>query len=636
MRRPLLSIGACVAGSLLCGQSLTDTVLLRAVEVVAPRITATPGTKLVVMDSAALAHHGFSDLGRLLTEETPVFVKSYGPGGLATAAFRGGSAFHTAVLWNGFNIGSPMNGQLDLSLLPVQVANSIAVQYGGSTALWGSGAVGGAVLLHALPFFNDGLRVDAGLSIGSFADLRQRVRVQRSGRRLSVGLAAYNATADNDLTLPRNTAGDGPDQHRADAAFLQRGLLGDVHVRLTDRQRLGTHAWYQESDRRIPPTTVEPPGSARQLDQSLRLTADWQRTGDRATTSARVAWFDERLDWYAADGAAPALNRSRTLIAEAETRLQPARRHHVHLGLNGTYARAAADGYPQEPRQDRIALFAAYRYTSGNEHLVASASARQEVLDGHAVPFTFSLGAEQVVLRWLTLKAQASKVYRTPSFNDLHWQPGGNPDLRSEQGYSGDLGAVLHRTWRSLTVRSEVTWFNRLIDDWIQWTPGPAYWSPRNLMQVWSRGVETNTTANFHLGRLGVQLAVLTDHVVSTNRIRTSANDASVDKQLIYVPMYSGRGRLGLNYQRYSLTGTLSYTGYRYTSTDNRAYLEPYWLANVRFAYRPPPLKRCTFSIEARCNNILNTVYEAMLNRPMPMRNYQLGVSMQFHRPSKP
>ena len=36
-------------------------------------------------------------------------LRAYGPGGLATASFRGTGSSHTAVLWNGINLLSPLS-----------------------------------------------------------------------------------------------------------------------------------------------------------------------------------------------------------------------------------------------------------------------------------------------------------------------------------------------------------------------------------------------------------------------------------------------------------------------------------------------------------------------------------------------
>jgi iron complex outermembrane receptor protein len=53
-----------------------------------------------------------NSMAEVLQENTPVFIRNYGSGGLATASFRGSNAYHTPVIWNGINIQNPMNGQM--------------------------------------------------------------------------------------------------------------------------------------------------------------------------------------------------------------------------------------------------------------------------------------------------------------------------------------------------------------------------------------------------------------------------------------------------------------------------------------------------------------------------------------------
>ena len=45
-----------------------------------------------------------NSMAEVLQENTPVFIRNYGYGGLATASFRGSNAYHTPVIWNGINI----------------------------------------------------------------------------------------------------------------------------------------------------------------------------------------------------------------------------------------------------------------------------------------------------------------------------------------------------------------------------------------------------------------------------------------------------------------------------------------------------------------------------------------------------
>ena len=58
------------------------------------------------------------DMSSTLRNHSAMFVRSYGPGGLATTSQRGGASGQTAIIWNGVNLNSPMNGHTDLSLIP--------------------------------------------------------------------------------------------------------------------------------------------------------------------------------------------------------------------------------------------------------------------------------------------------------------------------------------------------------------------------------------------------------------------------------------------------------------------------------------------------------------------------------------
>ena len=77
------------------------------------------GQKIQRINSTTLLQFRFGLLTDLLQFNTPLAFKSYGPGQLATVSFRGTSANHTAVLWNGIDINQPNLGQTDFSTLPV-------------------------------------------------------------------------------------------------------------------------------------------------------------------------------------------------------------------------------------------------------------------------------------------------------------------------------------------------------------------------------------------------------------------------------------------------------------------------------------------------------------------------------------
>ena len=117
---------------------------LKTVEITASRFTRfAVGQSQIDFDSATVGNFQNQSFADMLRQNTPLSIKSYGAG-LATISMRGTSASHTALLWNGFDIRPSMSGNADLSILP-NAFEKISVKNGGCSALFGCGAMGGAV-----------------------------------------------------------------------------------------------------------------------------------------------------------------------------------------------------------------------------------------------------------------------------------------------------------------------------------------------------------------------------------------------------------------------------------------------------------------------------------------------------------
>jgi len=594
------------------------------------------GTKIQTIDSASFRQYRSASLTNLLENESPLFIKSYGLGSLATSSFRGGNAAHTAILWNGFNLNSPMNGQVDLSLVPNNFINKVSIQYGGSSTLWGSGAVGGTIHLNSNPEFGKGITVSAEASLGSYMTYGQNVQAEISRSRWISSIKLFNASAKNNFEFHNTQLPGSPKVKQSNAELQQSGLLAENYFRINTLQKINVRFWYQHNDRNIPPIMLQTINRSNQQDESYRITSEWQRSGAKTTCMARIAYFDESLVYsdYAYDYRA--FNRSQTVIAEGEAKIRLHRNHFLNTGVNNTFARATADGYDGNPQQNRFALFASYRFNSKTDQFRATLSARQEITSNTLVPFTYAAGSEWILSKGFSIKGNVSKVYRLPTFNDLYWNPGGNVNLLPESGYCEEAGVLIKPipAGRKINFSFEPTVFNRNMDNWILWLPGQSYWSPQNIMKVWSRGMETRSELGILLtGKFKLRLSLVTNYVVSTNEKGKTENDASLGKQLIYVPMYSGFGKITVDYREFSLSWNQKYTGYRYTSTDNSEYLEPYWLSALHASYKIS-FNKYNVTLFAQVNNLFNEQYQVLLNRAMPLRNYQAGVSFQFNKPN--
>ena len=609
---------------------------LSVVEVSSSRLnTFSSGNKNETFDSILLNRYSTGNLADLLANESQVFIKSYGLGSLATTSFRGAGAEQTAVLWNGFNLQSSMNGMLDLALVPISFLNEVKLQYGGAGALSGSGAVGGTIHLNNAAQFDKGILVSATSSFGSFSDAQQQGSVEISKKRFITSLKLFNHDAKNDFPFINTAQYGNPEQKQSNAGLKQYGLLQENYFQINAHQTLNTRFWYQNSDRNITPSMTENVSVANQQDESYRATTEWQHTGEKVQLFARVAYFDEKLFYNDSSVNLKSKSRSQVIIAEAENRFSITKFDLLNIGINNTYSKAITSDYIDDPKQNRFALFANYKIHTSKNKWNAVISARQEFIKSKAVPFTGSAGLEGKVFNYFILKANAAQHYRIPTFNDLYWAQGGNPYLKPESGWSEELSLIYKYEYKAFAWEFGATAFNRNIDNWIIWLPNQyGIWSPENVLTVWSRGLEYKLKLNYAFGKLNLQLSGMYNYVLSTNEKSITANDPSLGKQLIYVPIQNAQSSFAIFYKSTSLTYTQVYTDYRYTLSDNSQYLKPYTIGNLSIA-QSFTIKSSKIKLFVQLNNIWQESYHVIAYYAMPLLNCQFGLTLYFNQPNK-
>lgn len=612
---------------------------LTLIEVSSSRLTTfSSGNKTETLDSELLNRYSTGNLADLLANESQVFIKSYGLGSLATTSFRGAGASHTAVLWNGFNLQSPMNGLLDMSLIPINFLNDVKLQYGGAGALWGSGAVGGSIHLNNAIQFNKGISASATISFGSFLDKQQQASFEISKKRFVTSLKVFNHDAKNDFPFINTAQYAKPEQNQTNAELKQNGLLQENYFQINTKQKLNTRFWYQYNDRNIPPSMTQNTNVANQKDESYRLTTEWQRTGDKLTLLARFAYFDEGLNFIDSSIHENSKSRTKVSIAEIESRFSISKFDLVNIGINNTNNEANTADFFKNPSENRTALFGTYKIHTAKNNWNAVASIRQEFIKNKEIPFTASLGIEGEILKLFLLKGNVSKHYRLPTFNDLYWAgqgAKGNPNLKPESGWAEELSLIHKYSYKKTDWELGATVFNRTIDNWIIWLPDQYNtWSPDNVLQVWSRGLEYKLNVKYTLSKFKVQLSGMYNYVLSTNEKSATTSDAAIGKQLIYVPIQNTQGSLSVSYKGTSLSYTQVYTGYRYTTSDNAAYLKPYTIGNINIS-QIIRFKTSRIKVFAQLNNVWQETYQVIAYRAMPLFSSQFGLTVYFNQENK-
>jgi vitamin B12 transporter len=612
-----------------------DTVVeLSQVQISASRLnTFSTGLKTIAMDSMTLEARKFDNLDEIIARETPLYIKSYGQGSLATIAFRGTAATHTGIYWNGIQLNPPNIRQFDLSLAPAAYFNSIQILSGGSGSLFGSGNIGGSIHLNNEPVFNEGLSALASMSAGSFNDYGALAKVTESGKKFYGSTALLYKISENDFPY-QNLNGEKVTQQNA--AYEHYGLMQDLYWQFHKKWLAGASIWAQSNSREIPATMVSKPSAASQDDQSLKSILSIKNFHKNGYSSLKLAYFRDYLHYQDPDSQIGSDKDSKVetdkVIAEIQDNRQLFTNTSLNTGVNFSYEAGESNNYDGFVSQNQVGFFISMlQYLPALQWRV-NLNLRQDLIEGYAVPFTPALGLEGKIWKFLYGKANFSRNFRIPSFNELYWKPYGNSDLEPEKSWNEEssLIAKIGKTNDRHSSEFTATIYNSNVNNWIVWIPEGSNWYPENIRNVWSRGFEFTGTSLMQIKRFTIKLNEGYTYARSTNENKVYSNDNSYKKQLIYIPVHRVFVNLFLSSRDYQLIYNFTLTGQRYTTSDNNQSLPWYSLHNLTIG-KEFKIKKNAVSLQVDINNLWNENYQAIEYYPMPGRSYKVSVNYKFN-----
>lgn len=618
----------CVIPSRLIAQN--DTVRLAPATIYgyAPERFMT-GLKVQKIDSTTLAQFYFRNITDLLSLNTPVFFKNYGPGQLSTVAFRGSSANHTAVLWNGLNINLPTLGQTDFSTIPVAGFDQLSVQYGSAGSIAGTDAVGGSILFGSVAP-QKGLSINLGRQQGSFSNAQTQGTIRygiglKNGWNLSGKTAAYDSQMKNHYKHPlRNGELINPSE------TFQKGLVQDLFL-TNKKQQISAHLWLTES----------------QLTNNPKNLAGREYTGIKSYRSmlryevgkwtARTAWVRDVIDYGTGDYAAMDHGVTDRLNLNVE--------HTFDIRLGQSVIQAQAGGsltfYKtqvinyEKPviRENREDFYLLTRWQP-NSKLLFSANLRQALVTGYNPPFTPSIGGEYKIIQTATnalkLRGSVGKSYRVPTLNERYWKNLGNPDIQPENSFNKEIGLEgnRHVGQRDL-ISASISAYHNKISNWAYWNPANNF-RVENLQLVVARGLEaqlgwkTNATDWSAGSNLNYALTK-----TSQEKLYDAYAVDIVGKQLPHIPVHTGNWTLFLKYKKTKVTNQLLLVSKRFTTSDHTTLSEGYILENLLLE----TIVSC-FGIDAvvqgRVDNLTNSFYRTVNGNPMPGRSFAVSLLFSF------
>lgn len=594
------------------------------------------GLDILSFDSVVLSNSEASTLQELARRNGFLEFRSYGTNGLSTPSIRGTGSAHTAVLWNGINLQSPLVGSADLSLVTVSAVDEIKIVKGGAAAQFGSGAIGGAIQINNKIAYNQGFIASTRQELGSFQNYYHNYRFGWSNRRFGFVAKIFARELKNDYPYINQYVRPEQKEIRENAALDQLGLSTSAEWRINDKNQLGVRVWLQSNEIELPNSILSSASNSSQTDETTRLMGYWKQVNRRHSLSAKTAYLFHKTIYNNPSTRLMATNQFNSLVNRLEYEKFISDNYSLILGINHRHDQSNISDFGGiKPSRNTISAFGSYLMEF--DQLDISLSARQEFYDDQFSPFLPSLGVSYEFLPFLAVKGLCSINYRIPTFNDLYWKGEGgvgNPNLKAEYSKNLDIGL---NYFKYDVLKAKVTLYSYQVDNWIIWLPlSSDEWSPNNVKKVWSRGLDSHVEgALVRKGnlKLAYQLNYLWS-VATNTEIFSSGNSSEQDRQLIYTPEHSGSAQIGSQWHRFGSTLSWNYTGKQYTDGQNKELLSlnSYQVLNFSFSSSWKLNDHLNASTNLSVNNILDTQYENRRGYPMYGRNFSIGLTLNFNK----
>lgn len=618
-----------------------DTIVLESVEVSSTRIYKKVQEKAMErkIDTALIKRLKTVSLSQLLIQHSPVFIKTYGPGGTASASFRGTTSSHTLVLWNGFQLNSPSLGEVDLSTIPLFFTDEVSLQWGSKTSA-NSGGLGGAVNVSNKQKFNEGLLLDVKQTYGSFNTWGSYITVGYSGNNFMTRIKAYRNSSDNDFTYNNIATIPHQEMKQKNADFVDYGIMPEMQLRLKN-SLLTVVSWNQWSHRNYPQIMPNVFNNTKEYADNdfSRNFISYKYYWNSGRVEVKSAYFYENQNYFLESYTSNnypvtqinSLNKSNIFRQIVDLQQDLYKSWNLYTKIQYDYESVASSNYDGIKDRNIVSLYAAVDGKIFND-LDLRLTLRNDVVDEKSAGIfpTATLTYRVPFVNGLTLNAGYSHNYRNPSLNDLYWYPGGNENLKSENGKTVDFDVNYLYENHNFIFDFKTGFYYSKVKDWIQWVPTTyRYWMPRNVSEVFARGLELHLRMNYKYNLWNLSLSGNYVYSHTTDESEYAQQYNSEGKQLIYIPIHHANAFAEVKWKTWNFNYTFEFTGERKTSMNDDDFfafsLPAYALHHISLGKQ---LNK--FRVEFKINNLTDKDYQTVLWRAMPGRSYEIYLEFKL------
>ena len=244
-----------------------------------------------------------TSLSSLLNYNSVLYFKEYGRGMLSTVSFRGTTASQTAVIWNGINVNSQLNGSADFNTFTAPDFNTISIKAGGGSVSYGSGAIGGTIHLNNNLVFKDKFENELRLDYGSFNTIGVNYKMNLSNKKWSTQVGFSRNSSDNDYVYQGLYTWEGVQRKNENGQYATTNLFANVGYKVKSNAIVTFYSQSSNTDRNLS-LINESDSKTKYVNTFSRNLLEYNETKERFTTNYKVVFgtLEEARGLWKVDG----------------------------------------------------------------------------------------------------------------------------------------------------------------------------------------------------------------------------------------------------------------------------------------------------------------------------------------------
>lgn len=526
-------------------------------------------------------------------------MRTYGGlAGIKNITLESGLSSHTKILWNGIDVTSPQNGESDISQLPPFMIAQIAISRKPAIA-FGSGSIDGAIMLTS-----PNTSIIEG-QFGSFGRRSLNGMIQVPGLQWQSHIGLGQSISKGDYPYHFN----GKSGKMINNGFGQSFYTMGTKRTISPNWFMSMEYLFSQQDRGVSGLVFSPSPDAKREDeiQLFQLKSIWQRQNHLFSISSTFRHSDEsyKNPQYAVD------SRHELAVNQLSLGWQFHPNSSIDVDQNFHIKTQSITSTDTDNHQQKFLTYANTIRWKIRPQFNHESGVRYDSQKNGLSAWTWQSGFSRNGPNH-KISLMAGNGFRFPTFNDLYWNPGGNPYLKPESSHWVRIENQFFIRKHALTLRGSIKRSTNLI----QWTSSGSFWSPQNIAES-LRKILTITARGPLMGAISY----------SGHFTYNQSEDVLAKKPLRYTPKTMGNISLQLNTSL--LNGWISchYIGERISmySWPKDVFLDHYFILSGGIER---PLTKQT-SISISCENMLDTSVMTLNGYPEPSRSFSIRIQFK-------